>query len=223
MRILVVEDEKDLNNVICKILKKENYIVDAVFDGEEAISYIDVYSYEVILLDIMIPKLNGYKVLEHVKKTNINTKVIFITAKDSLEDKILGLDMGAEDYLVKPFEFGELLARIRVCLRKLSGSNTNILKIKNLELNITGKTVTVENKKIDLTAKEYEILYYLMLNKGKILSREQIIEGVYGIDYEGVSNTVDVLIKNIRKKLDVNENGQVYIQTKRGLGYVINE
>jgi len=113
MRILVVEDEKDLNNVICKILKKENYIVDAVFDGEEAISYIDVYSYEVILLDIMIPKLNGYKVLEHVKKTNINTKVIFITAKDSLEDKILGLDMGAEDYLVKPFEFGELLARIR--------------------------------------------------------------------------------------------------------------
>ena len=223
MRILVVEDEKDLNNVICKILKKENYIVDAVFDGEEAISYIDVYSYEVILLDIMIPKLNGYKVLEHVKKTNINTKVIFITAKDSLEDKILGLDMGAEDYLVKPFEFGELLARISVCLRKLSGSNTNILKIKNLELNITGKTVTVENKKIDLTAKEYEILYYLMLNKGKILSREQIIEGVYGIDYEGVSNTVDVLIKNIRKKLDVNENGQVYIQTKRGLGYVINE
>lgn len=223
MKILVVEDEKDLNKIITKYLKKSNYSVDSAYDGEEALDYINVGEYDVIILDIMMPKMNGYDFIKRIRRDKNNVAVLMLTAKDSLEDKVKGLDLGADDYLVKPFEFDELLARIRAMLRRnYRESATNILVIGDVELDTVKKSVTKNGNIIELTAKEYEVLEYLLRNKNHILSREQIREHVWDFDYEGESNIIDVLIKNIRQKIDDNKEESI-IQTKRGAGYVIRE
>lgn len=223
MKILVVEDEKDLNKIITKYLKKSNYSVDSAYDGEEALDYINVGEYDVIILDIMMPKMNGYDFIKRIRRDKNNVAVLMLTAKDSLEDKVKGLDLGADDYLVKPFEFDELLARIRAMLRRnYRESATNILVIGDVELDTVKKSVTKNGSIIELTAKEYEVLEYLLRNKNHILSREQIREHVWDFDYEGESNIIDVLIKNIRQKIDDNKEESI-IQTKRGAGYVIRE
>ena len=223
MKILVVEDEKDLNKIITKYLKKSNYNVDSAYDGEEALDYINVGEYDVIILDIMMPKMNGYDFIKRIRRDKNNVAVLMLTAKDSLEDKVKGLDLGADDYLVKPFEFDELLARIRAMLRRnYRESATNILVIGDVELDTVKKSVTKNGSIIELTAKEYEVLEYLLRNKNHILSREQIREHVWDFDYEGESNIIDVLIKNIRQKIDDNKEESI-IQTKRGAGYVIRE
>lgn len=223
MKILVVEDEKDLNKIITKYLKKSNYSVDSAYDGEEALDYINVGEYDVIILDIMMPKMNGYDFIKRIRRDKNNVAVLMLTAKDSLEDKVKGLDLGADDYLVKPFEFDELLARIRAMLRRnYRESATNILVIGDVELDTVKKSVTKNGSIIELTAKEYEVLEYLLRNKNRILSREQIREHVWDFDYEGESNIIDVLIKNIRQKIDDNKKESI-IQTKRGAGYVIRE
>lgn len=223
MKILVVEDEKDLNKIITKYLKKSNYSVDSAYDGEEALDYINVGEYDVIILDIMMPKMNGYDFIKQIRRDKNNVAVLMLTAKDSLEDKVKGLDLGADDYLVKPFEFDELLARIRAMLRRnYRESTTNILVIGDVELDTVKKSVTKNGNIIELTAKEYEVLEYLLRNKNHILSREQIREHVWDFDYEGESNIIDVLIKNIRQKIDDNKEESI-IQTKRGAGYVIRE
>lgn len=223
MKILVVEDEKDLNKIITKYLKKSNYSVDSAYDGEEALDYINVGEYDVIILDIMMPKMNGYDFIKRIRRDKNNVAVLMLTAKDSLEDKVKGLDLGADDYLVKPFEFDELLARIRAMLRRnYRESATNILVIGDVELDTIKKSVTKNGSIIELTAKEYEVLEYLLRNKNHILSREQIREHVWDFDYEGESNIIDVLIKNIRQKIDDNKEESI-IQTKRGAGYVIRE
>lgn len=220
MRILVVEDERDLNRIITKHLKKNNYSVDSCFDGQEALDFISYSEYDLIITDIMMPNVDGYEFIDKLRANKNNTPVIMLTAKDALEDKIVGLDSGADDYIVKPFEFDELLARIRVLMRRNYGLATNIIQIEEVTLDLAKKQVTKSGEIIDLTGKEYEVLEYLMKNKGSILSRDQILNHVWDYEYEGASNIVDVIIKNIRKKLDRGE-GNTIIYTKRGLGYFV--
>ena len=222
MKILVVEDEKDLNRVITKHLKKNNYSVDSCFDGEEALDYISYGEYDLIITDIMMPKIDGYGFIKQLRNGKNSTPVIMLTAKDSLDDKILGLDSGADDYIVKPFEFDELLARIRVLMRRNYGFATNIIQVDDVVLDISKKQVTRSSESIVLTGKEYEVLEYLFKNKTGIISREQILNHVWDYDYEGVSNIIDVIVKNIRKKLDVGSKKPI-IHTKRGLGYFVKE
>ena len=222
MKILVVEDEKDLNRVITKHLKKNNYSVDSCFDGEEALDYISYGEYDLIITDIMMPKIDGYGLIKQLRNDKNSTPVIMLTAKDSLDDKILGLDSGADDYIVKPFEFDELLARIRVLMRRNYGFATNIIQVDDVVLDISKKQVTRSGESIVLTGKEYEVLEYLFKNKQGVISREQILNHVWDYDYEGASNIIDVIIKNIRKKLDVGSKKPI-IHTKRGLGYFVKE
>lgn len=220
MKILVVEDERDLNRIITKHLKKNNYSVDSCFDGQEALDFISYSEYDLIITDIMMPNVDGYEFIDKLRANKNNTPVIMLTAKDTLEDKIVGLDSGADDYIVKPFEFDELLARIRVLMRRNYGLATNIIQIEEVTLDLAKKQVTKSGEIIDLTGKEYEVLEYLMKNNGSILSRDQILNHVWDYEYEGASNIVDVIIKNIRKKLDRGE-GNTIIYTKRGLGYFV--
>ena len=222
MRVLVVEDERDLNNIITKYLKKNNFNVDNVFDGEEALDYLNSAEYDLVILDVMMPKINGYEVLKTMRKENNDTLVLMLTAKDGIDDKVKGLDLGADDYLIKPFDFDELSARIRAITRRKFGNTTNILQIDNLIIDINKKIVTRAGINIELTAKEYEVLVYLIQNKGHILSRDKIRDGVWNFDYEGESNIIDVIIKNIRKKIAIGDSKDL-IFTKRGLGYVIRE
>ena len=222
MRILVVEDEKDLNNIITKHLKKNNFSVDSVFNGEEALEYLEYGTYDLIILDIMLPKLNGYEVVKKLRENKNETAVLMLTARDSIDDKIKGLDLGADDYLIKPFDFGELLARIRALVRRKYGNTSNTMEIDDLCIDIAKKTVVRAGKNIELTGKEYEVLEYLIQNKGHVLSRDKIRDSVWDYGYEGESNIIDVLIKNIRKKIDVG-NSKPLIHTKRGLGYVLKE
>ena len=223
MRILVVEDEKKINDIIVKTLKQEKYGVDSCFDGEEALDYIFSVEYDIILLDIMLPKKNGFEVMESMRKKGIKTPVLFLTARDQIEDRVKGLDLGADDYLVKPFAFEELLARIRVVLRKnsVSGEDSgNILKIANLTVDCNKHEVFRDDILIKLSAKEFSILEYMMRNKGRVVSKEKIEEHVWDFDYEGGSNIVEVYIKFLRKKID-NDFSPKLIHTIRRVGYVL--
>ena len=222
MKILLAEDEIDLNNVITRYLKKNGYSVDSVLDGEEALDYLEYGEYDLVILDIMMPKVNGFEVIKKLRDKGNHTSVLMLTARDSADDKVKGLDLGADDYIVKPFDFNELMARIRAVVRRKYGNSSNKLVIGDLILDTSEKSVTRAGKQIELTGKEYEVLEYLMQSENRILSRDQIKEHVWDFDYEGDSNIIDVLIKNIRKKIDI-EDGKQIIYTKRGLGYVIKE
>ena len=223
MRILVVEDEKKINDIIVKTLKQEKYGVDSCVDGEEALDYIFSVEYDIILLDIMLPKRDGFEVLKSIRKKGIKTPVLFLTARDEIEDRVKGLDLGADDYLVKPFAFEELLARIRVLLRKNSGSGEdtgNVLKIANLTVDCNKHEVFRDDVLIKLSAKEFSILEYMMRNRGRVVSKEKIEEHVWDFDYEGGSNIVEVYIKFLRKKID-NDFSPKLIHTIRRVGYVL--
>ena len=222
MKILLAEDEVDLNNVVTRYLKKNGYSVDSVLDGEEALDYLEYSEYDLVILDIMMPKVDGFEVIKKLRDKGNHTSVLMLTARDSADDKVKGLDLGADDYIVKPFDFNELLARIRAVVRRKYGNSSNKFVIGDLILDTSEKSVTRAGKQIELTGKEYEVLEYLMQSKNRILSRDQIKEHVWDFDYEGDSNIIDVLIKNIRKKIDI-EDGKQIIYTKRGLGYVIKE
>ncbi|MBP6281154.1 MAG: response regulator transcription factor [Leptotrichiaceae bacterium] len=222
MRILVVEDEKNLNDIIVKKLKNEKYGVDSCFDGKDAIDYILATEYDVIILDIMLPKLNGFEVLKSIRNKNIKTPVLMLTAKDGIEDKVQGLDLGADDYLIKPFSFDELLARIRVLLRRNSTNNNanNIYKIANLTVDIDSRSVFRDDKSIKLSTREFTILEYLIRNKGKVLSRDSIEQHIWDYEYEGGTNVVDVYIRYLRKKIDDGYSPKL-IYTIRNIGYVL--
>ena len=222
MRLLVVEDEKDLNRVISKRLEAEGYSVDRCFDGEEALDYILAGEFDAIIMDIMMPKINGLDVLKTMRSKNNITPVLLLTAKDSIDDRVAGLDAGAEDYLVKPFTFDELLARIRVMTRKTVGSSTNIFTVADLVMDIKSRIVTRRGDEITLSAKEYDILEYMLMNKGIVLSREKIENHVWNFDYSGGTNVVDVYIRYLRKKIDDPYDIKL-IHTVRGVGYVLRE
>ena len=220
MRILVVEDERDLNRVISKRLESEGYSVDRCFDGEEALDFIDVGEFDAIIMDIMMPRINGIEVLKQMRSRNNSTPVLLLTARDGIGDRVNGLDAGADDYLVKPFAFEELLARIRVMTRKASGNSTNVFSAADLTMDLNSHTVVRGDVNINLSAKEFEILEYLLRNKGIVLSREKIENHVWDFDYSGGTNVVDVYIRYLRKKIDDNFEPKL-IHTVRGCGYVL--
>ena len=220
MRILVVEDERDLNRVISKRLESEGYSVDSCFDGEEALDFIDVGEFDAIIMDIMMPRINGIEVLKQMRSRNNTTPVLLLTARDGIGDRVNGLDAGADDYLIKPFAFEELLARIRVMTRKASGNSTNVFSAADLTMDLNSHTVVRGDVNINLSAKEFEILEYLLRNKGIVLSREKIESHVWNFDYSGGTNVVDVYIRYLRKKID-DEFEPKLIHTVRGCGYVL--
>ena len=220
MRILVAEDERDLNEILCKKLRSEDYCVDGCFDGEEALDYLASVEYDAVILDIMMPKRNGLQVVEQLRRQGDHTPVLFLTARDSIDDRVTGLDAGADDYLVKPFAFDELLARLRVMTRKRGGERSNLFTIDDLTLDIRSKRVERGGVELKLSAKEYALLEYLIRNKGVVLSRIQIEENIWGFDYEGSSNIVDVYIRYLRRKIDKNHPTKL-IHTIRGSGYVL--
>ena len=220
MRILVVEDERDLNRVISKRLESEGYSVDRCFDGEEALDFIDVGEFDAIIMDIMMPRINGIEVLKQMRSRNNTTPVLLLTARDGIGDRVNGLDAGADDYLVKPFAFEELLAMIRVMTRKASGNPTNVFSAADLTMDLNSHTVVRGDVNINLSAKEFEILEYLLRNKGIVLSREKIENHVWDFDYSGGTNVVDVYIRYLRKKIDDNFEPKL-IHTVRGCGYVL--
>ncbi len=222
MRILLAEDERDMNKIITKKLVSEGYAVDSCFDGEMALDYIVSTDYDVIILDIMMPKMDGFSVLKAMRLKCIETPVIFLTARDAVSDKVKGLDLGANDYLIKPFSFEELMARIRVMTRQQSGKSTNVLTASDLTLDISSHIVKRGETVINLSAKEYAILKYMMYNVGVVLSREKIENHVWNFDYEGGTNVVDVYIRYLRKKIDSDYEIKL-IHTVRGSGYVLRE
>lgn len=222
MRILMAEDQKDLNRIITKRLSAEGYYVDSCFDGEEALSYIEMAEYDGIILDIMMPKRDGLSVLHSLREKGIGTPVLFLTARDTVEDRVLGLDSGADDYLVKPFSFDELIARIRAMTRKSAGNSSNIFSVADLVMDTASHTVTRGGREIALSAKEFSLLEYLLRNKGHVLSRTMIENNLWNFDYSGGTNAVDVYIRYLRKKVDDGFEPKL-IHTVRGCGYVLKE
>lgn len=222
MRILIAEDEKSLNRIIAKQLKVSGYSVDCALNGEEAYDLISMIDYDAAVFDVMMPKIDGFSLLRKIRNEGNNLPVLFLTARDSIEDRVEGLDIGADDYLVKPFAFEELLARIRVLIRKNSVSNSNIITVADLTVDISSRKVTRGNKDISLSAKEYELLQYLAVNNGIVLSREKIEDHIWNYDYEGGTNVVDVYIRYLRKKIDEGHDKKL-IHTVRGMGYVLRE
>ena len=222
MRLLVAEDERDLNEIILQKLKSEGYSVDACYDGAEAMDILSYTEYDAVLLDIMMPKADGYQVLEALRASGKETPVLFLTARDAIEARVRGLDSGACDYLVKPFSLEELAARVRAALRISHGKSTNLLTIDDLTVDCGSHRVTRGGKLIELSAKEYALLEYLMLNQGIVLSREKIENHIWNFDYEGGTNVVDVYISYLRKKIDGGHEKRL-IHTVRGRGYVLRE
>lgn len=222
MRILVAEDERSLNRIITKQLASSGYSVDSVFDGADAYDHLAVTEYDGAVLDVMMPKSDGFSVVKKIRAEGNDTPVLFLTARDSIEDRVEGLDLGADDYLVKPFAFEELLARVRVLVRKKSNNSTSIITVDNLTVDTASRKVTRGDREINLSAKEYELLRYLAVNKGIVLSREKIENHIWNYDYEGGTNVVDVYIRYLRKKVDEDFETKL-IHTVRGAGYVLKE
>ena len=222
MRILFAEDERDLNHIITKKLTSQGYSVDSVYDGEEAIDILSYTDYDAVILDIMMPKADGFAVLRALRSKGKNTPVLFLTARDSVQDRVAGLDSGANDYLVKPFSVEELLARIRAMARTAFGVSDSLLSVGDLTMDTAAKVVKRGGKEIPLSAKEYALLEYLMHNAGIVLSREKIENHIWNFDYEGGTNVVDVYIRYLRKKIDEGYDKKL-IHTVRGRGYVLRE
>ena len=222
MRILIAEDQKDLNKVINKRLVAAGYSVDSCFDGEEALDYMDAAQYDCLILDIMMPKKDGLAVLNELRGRGDTTPVLFLTARDAIDDKVKGLELGADDYLIKPFAFEELLARIRVLTRKKAGNVSNTYEAADLVLDAAAHTVKRGGKDISLSAKEFALLEYLLRNKGKVLSRTMIENSLWNFDYAGGTNAVDVYIRYLRKKIDDDFEPKL-IHTVRGSGYILKD
>ena len=222
MRILVSEDEKDLNRLICNTLIRAGYSVDFCYNGEDALDYIANADYDCILLDIMMPKLDGHEVLKRLRQQNKNSPVIFLTAKDTIQDRITGLDLGADDYLVKPFDFDELLARIRAATRKYGTQKTSVYTLADLSVDTATHIVKRNNQEIKLSAKEYAILEYLIMHKETVVTRNQLENHIWNYDYVGGSNVVDVYITYLRRKID-NGFDKKLLHTIRGTGWILKE
>ena len=222
MRLLIAEDEKNLNKTLTERLTKIGYTIDGCFDGEDALYYIENTRYDGIILDVMMPKMNGFEVLRIMRDKKILTPVLMLTAKDSDEDIIKGLDTGANDYLTKPFSFAVLCARIRAMLRVKENVTGNILEIADLSVDTNTRVVKRGDTIIELSSKEYSVLEYLMRNKGSIVSKEKIEENICNYDYEGTSDVVKVYIHHLRKKIDDSFDKKL-LHTIKNVGYVIKE
>lgn len=218
MRILVVDDDRRLCGIIRRGLLEEAYAVDVAYDGEEGEYLAEVNPYDLVVLDIMMPKKDGIEVCEELRARRINTPILMLTAKDAVEDRVRGLDAGADDYMVKPFAFNELLARVRALLRREAMTKSPELRVGHLALNTLTREVRRGDRPIELTTKEYAILEYFMRHPNAVVTRTMLEEHVWDYDFDSMSNLVDVYIGRLRRKLD-DENGESPIQTVRGAGY----
>jgi len=221
MRILVIEDERKVANFIKKGLEEEHYAVDNSYDGESGLYMTEVNEYDLVVLDLMIPKIDGLEVLKRIRGNRNNVPILVLTAKDSVEDIVRGLDAGCDDYLTKPFEFLEFLARIRALLRREKIDKEPILKMEDLTLSLVTHKVMRRGKEIELTAKEYSLLEYFMRNPSKILTRTMISEHVWDYHFDSMTNVVDVYVNYLRKKIDKGFEPKL-IHTIRGVGYILS-
>ena len=222
MRLLLAEDEKDLSRALCAILKHNNYSVDAVYNGQDALDYGLDENYDGIILDLMMPKKNGLEVLRELRSKGISTPVIILTAKSEVEDRILGLDTGADDYLTKPFNMGELLARVRALTRRKSEFSPNVMTFGNISLNRESFELTCGEESLRLGNKEFQMLEMLISNPGRLISTEQFMERIWGYDTDAEINVVWVYISYLRKKLS-SLGCNVEIKAVRGVGYTLEE
>ena len=220
--ILIADDDRDILSIIETILQEEGYQTLTASDGEQAVMLVQTHAVQLLILDIMMPKADGFTVLRALRGMGKTTPVLFLTAKDAVSDRVKGLDSGANDYLVKPFSFEELSARLRAMMRGSFGVTDNVLHIADLSLDCTSHRVMRGEKEITLSAKEYAMLEYFMYNQGRVLSREMIEDHVWNFDYEGGTNVVDVYISYLRKKIDDGYDKKL-IHTVRGRGYIMRE
>ena len=222
MRLLIVEDEKKVASFIKQGLEEEGYAVDVAMDGEEGLAMALDGVHDLFILDIGLPKMNGLQVLGELRKRKVATPVLLLTVRATIEDKVLGLDAGADDYLTKPFAFQELLARVRALLRRRTEGSPALLQFSDLVLDPARRTVSRGGEKIELTAKEFAILEYFLRNPGRVLTRTRIIEHVWDYDFDTGTNLVDVYVNYLRKKVDAERKTKL-IHTVRGVGYVLKE
>jgi len=222
MRILVVEDEKKVASFIKKGLQEEHYAVDIAYDGEEGLALVQINEYDLILLDIMLPKLDGMEVLRRIRRNGFGVPILILTAKDSVEDIVTGLDTGSDDYLTKPFSFAELVARVRALLRRKAKEKTDILTIGDLRLSTSTHRVKRGTREIELTPKEYALLEYFMRNPNRILTRALITEHVWDYHFDPETNVIDVYVNYLRKKIDQGFEKKL-IHTIRGSGYMMKD
>lgn len=220
MKILVVEDEKDLNRIIKKELEAEGYLVDVCFDGDSAYDYLTMEEYDGVILDVMLPRINGFEVLKKARRHGIQTPVLFLSARSRIDDIVEGLDIGADDYMVKPFAFQELSARVRAMTRKKAGVRENIYRCGDLMVDCNEHIVKRKDTVINLSPKEFSVLLYLIRNQNIVVSREQIEANIWDMDHDSYSNVIDVYIRYLRKKIDDPYEVKM-IQTIRGVGYVL--
>lgn len=222
MRILVVEDEKHLNRIITEAMVDEGYSVDSCFNGADALDYALTSVYDVMILDIMLPKLDGLELVRRLRRDGNNTPVLFLTARDSVSDRVEGLESGGDYYLTKPFDFQELIAVVHVMTRKYTGNRSNVYTVGDLTLDVSARAATRAGKTIDLTQKEFSLLEYMVRNRGVVLSREMIENNLWNYDYEGGTNVVDVYVGYLRKKMDTGFDKKL-IYTVWGTGWVLRE
>ena len=220
MRILIVEDEKKVAGFIKKGLEEETYAVDVAYDGEEGFHLADMNQYDMIILDLMLPKLDGLEVLTRLRDKKVSTPILLLTAKDAVDDKVTGLNKGADDYLTKPFAFSELLARIRSLLRRGQVETKTELKVGDLSLDMVSHKVSRNGEEIELTGKEYSLLEYFMRNEGKVLTRTMIAEHVWDYNFDTFTNVIDVYVNHLRNKIDKKYPAKL-LHTLRGVGYVM--
>lgn len=222
MRILVIEDERKVSNFVRKALEEERYAADQAFDGEEGLDLAESYEYDLIVLDLMLPKKTGIQVLQALRKQGNKTPVLILTAKDAVQQKVKTLDAGGDDYLTKPFSIEEFLARVRALLRRGKQGNALLLRVSDLTLNPATREVFRGERRIDLTNKEYALLEYFIRNSGRVLTRTRIAEHVWDIDFDAESNVIDVYVTYLRNKIDKGESEKL-IKTVRGIGYILGE
>ena len=215
MRILIVEDEPDLLRSLAQALREEGYAVDTAADGEDGFYKADNYDYDAIVLDVMLPKLDGWEILKRLRKSK-KTPVLMLTARDQTRDRVRGLDTGADDYLVKPFDLDELFARLRAIIRRSANKTTNVIEIGDVQVDTAARTVSMKGKAIELTAREYALVEFMALHRGEVVTRTQLYEHLFDENDETLSNLLDVHVSNVRKKL-----GADFIVTRRGHGYCI--
>ena len=220
MRILIVEDEKKVAGFIKKGLEEETYAVDVAYDGEEGFHLAAMNEYDMIILDWMLPKMDGLEVLARLRDKKVSTPILLLTAKDEVDDKVTGLNRGADDYLTKPFAFSELLARIRSLLRRGQAETQTELKVGDLLLDMVSHKVSRDGEEIELTGKEYSLLEYFMRNEGKVLTRTMIAEHVWDYNFDTFTNVIDVYVNHLRKKIDKKYPAKL-LHTLRGVGYVM--
>jgi DNA-binding response OmpR family regulator len=221
MRLLLSEDEPRVAHFISKGLREQGYAVDIAEDGEEALYKTSISEYDLIILDVMLPRKNGFVVCRELRRLQVKIPILMLTARDTIEDRVNGLDSGADDYLSKPFDFKELLARVRALLRRARDLRPESLEITDLILNTTNHKVTRAGKSINLTAKEYSLLEFFMLRAGKLVNRQEIAEHVWDENFDPFSNVIDVYVRRLRKKIDEGFD-RVLIHTRRGEGYIFS-